>query len=120
LSAADRIEELTLLLITTAPEALLTAGLLRRADEARRREDSGSSQTAATRPDIRGPLDEERLADNVDQFCQRYNISRSALYDLWRRGEGPRFFKVGAGGGKRISRQAGAEWVAQREAEATS
>lgn len=31
----------------------------------------------------------------VEQFCQRHNISRATLYELWQRKEGPRYLKIG-------------------------
>jgi hypothetical protein len=58
--------------------------------------------------------DEDRVADSVDEFCARYRIGRSKLYQQWRDGIGPRFFKVGIA--KRISRQAGLDWIKAREA----
>jgi hypothetical protein len=57
---------------------------------------------------------EEQLADTVNQFCARYRIGRSSLYAQWRDGVGPRYFKVGTQ--KRITRQAGLDWIKAREA----
>lgn len=47
-------------------------------------------------------------------FCQRHQISRSHFYNLLARGEGPRIFRIGKL--VRVSAEAEAEWVRQREA----
>jgi len=49
----------------------------------------------------------------IEEFCRAYSISRSALYGQWKQGTGPRYFKVGDM--RRISRQAGLDWVRQLE-----
>jgi hypothetical protein len=58
---------------------------------------------------------DERDADGVSDFCRRHNISRGFLYDAWRRGKGPRFMQ--AGDRRLISREAGADWRRELEAE---
>lgn len=57
-----------------------------------------------------------RRAYAVREFCEAYRISRSALYDEWRRGTGPRTIKVG----KRtlVSVEAADEWRRAKEAAA--
>jgi hypothetical protein len=59
---------------------------------------------------------DERDADGVTDFCRRHNISRGFLYGAWRRGRGPRFMR--AGDRRLISREAGADWRRELEAEA--
>jgi hypothetical protein len=113
LSAKNHADALTAL-VATIPEAILAAELTRRADEARRLDRSELHQTTATHPRIRGPPEEQRAALTVDQFCLRYNISRSSLYEQWRAGVGPRFFRVGTA--KRISVTSADDWVREREA----
>jgi hypothetical protein len=51
----------------------------------------------------------------VNEFCARQKISRSELYKAWRQGKGPRYFEVGTH--KRISDEAEADWVRERERE---
>jgi hypothetical protein len=51
---------------------------------------------------------ERKDAYSVDEFCARNDISRAYLYLLWRRGQGPRYMKLGAR--RLISDEAGAEW----------
>ena len=47
-------------------------------------------------------------ADGVNGFCAKHDMSRTKLYDLWSKGQGPRFFYVG--NQRRISDEAAAEW----------
>lgn len=61
---------------------------------------------------------DERDADSVTNFCRRHNISRGFLYGAWRRGKGPRFMQ--AGDRRLISREAGADWRRELEAEAVT
>ena len=61
---------------------------------------------------------DERDADGVKEFCRRHGISRGFLYSLWRRGQGPRFMQ--AGDRRIISREAGADWRRELEAEAAT
>jgi hypothetical protein len=112
LSAKPHADALTAI-VATIPDAILAAELTRRA-EAERRLDRSALQTAAGRGHIRGRPKVERAALTVDQFCLRYNISRSTLYQQWRAGVGPRFFRVGTV--KRISHQAAFDWIAASEA----
>jgi hypothetical protein len=53
---------------------------------------------------------------NIDGFCVGENISRASLYNLWKRGKGPRYFYVG--NSRRISHEARQQWRRDREAEA--
>jgi hypothetical protein len=63
----------------------------------------------------RPPL--EVAAFTVPQFCLAHQMSRSALYELWRNGIGPTFYR--AGKSIRISRESAADWRRERE-QATS
>jgi hypothetical protein len=49
----------------------------------------------------------------VDEFCDAERISRSRLYELWQRGEGPEYYLNGIS--KRITHAARLEWQRQRE-----
>lgn len=57
-----------------------------------------------------------RRAYTLAEFCEAYRISRTQLYKLWRKGEGPRFFHVGVK--VLITYEAGDDWA--RELEETS
>ena len=61
---------------------------------------------------------DERDADGVTEFCQRHGFSKSFLYGEWRRGKGPRFLQVGDR--RIITREAGADWRRELEAEAAA
>jgi len=50
----------------------------------------------------------------VREFCERNRISRSHLYELLKRGTGPRVVTIGLRG-MRISRPAELEWRAGRQ-----
>jgi hypothetical protein len=50
----------------------------------------------------------------INRFCEDEDISRSALYKLWKEGRGPRYFNIG--NRRHISDQAAAEWRARMEA----
>ena len=52
---------------------------------------------------------------SVQEFCVAERISRSALYQLWREGRGPRFYKLGRC--RRITHAARLDWQREREAE---
>jgi hypothetical protein len=52
-------------------------------------------------------------AFTVTEFCQAHRVSRSALYELWSQGLGPRYFLNGTH--RRISIEAAADWRAARE-----
>ena len=52
---------------------------------------------------------------SINGFCLRQRISRSSYYNLVAEGTGPREYRVGKL--VRISEEAEAEWVRQREAE---
>lgn len=58
-------------------------------------------------------MDGERDALGVEEFCRRHGISRAYLYILWRRGEGPKYMRVG--GRRLISREAAADWRRRME-----
>ncbi len=110
----SRLDEMTLLASVSAPA--LEAELSRRAAGGRRVNQPQLSKMASEAV-RRGPTieaDESLEAHTIESFCHAYQISRSALYDAWGRGEGPRFFRLGAA--RRISVQAGRDWVREREA----
>jgi tRNA G37 N-methylase TrmD len=52
----------------------------------------------------------------VDTFCEAEQFTRAHLYNLWKRGEGPRFYTVG--NRRRITEEMRREWQAKREAAA--
>jgi predicted DNA-binding transcriptional regulator AlpA len=52
-------------------------------------------------------------SQTVDDFCTAHGISRGLFYQLVKRGEAPRTFKIGRV--RRISEAAAIEWVAARE-----
>lgn len=54
----------------------------------------------------------------VDEFAEAERMSRSMLYKLWGRGEGPRFFMVG--NVRRITHEARIEWQRSMEAATAS
>jgi hypothetical protein len=58
----------------------------------------------------------EPEAFTIDEFCKAFRISRAHYFNMQKAGETPRVMHVG----KRviISRQAAADWVADREAAA--
>lgn len=49
----------------------------------------------------------------ITEFCLSNRISRSLLYTAWKEGTGPRVFRVGTK--VLITREAAAEWRAERE-----
>jgi predicted DNA-binding transcriptional regulator AlpA len=53
-------------------------------------------------------------SQTVDDFCTSHGISRGLFYQLIKRGEAPKTFKIGRC--TRISEAAAIEWVASREA----
>jgi hypothetical protein len=55
---------------------------------------------------------------NVDEFCAAESISRSALYEFWKQGKGPRFYRNGTR--RVIAHQARLDWQREREAEAAA
>jgi predicted DNA-binding transcriptional regulator AlpA len=57
-----------------------------------------------------------RRAYSINEFLQAYRISRSALYNMWKDGTGPRSFKVGSK--VLISTEAAEAWRRAREAAA--
>jgi hypothetical protein len=54
----------------------------------------------------------------VNEFCAAERISRVKLYEAWKDGTGPRFYRNGRC--RRITHKARLDWQAQREAEASS
>ena len=57
-------------------------------------------------------------AQSISQFCSDHAISRSTLYELWARNEGPR--KMTVGRKVLISAEAAAEWRKSREVPAAA
>jgi predicted DNA-binding transcriptional regulator AlpA len=53
-------------------------------------------------------------SQTVDDFCTAHGISRGLFYNLVKRGQAPKTFKIGRC--VRISETAAIEWVAAREA----
>ena len=51
----------------------------------------------------------------VDEFCAAERLSRVRLYQLWKEGKGPRFYRNGRC--RRITHRARFDWQAQMEAE---
>jgi hypothetical protein len=39
--------------------------------------------------------DQVKLGYSINEYCAGVGISRGTLYNLWRRGEGPRRMKIG-------------------------
>jgi len=105
-------------LLASVPLTALEAELARRAAGGRRANQSrplqASGEVIRRGPPIDIVSNEDIEARTIEAFCNAYQISRSALYAAWSRGEGPRFFRLGTA--KRISRQAGEDWIKQREA----
>ena len=67
----------------------------------------------------RPPAAYELAAFSVFGFCVSHGLSRSKLYDMWRRGQGPRVMKCGTR--TLISVEAAGAWRRARErAAATS
>ncbi len=63
-------------------------------------------------------MDTEQQAYTVNEFCRAYAISRKALYDLWKAGQGPLSYKIGRS--RRVSRRAAEVWQQALEAVAAS
>jgi len=55
----------------------------------------------------------EKEADNVNEFCERYGLSRSSFYNLFKLGQAPRIMRVG--GRVMISKEARDDWRRDRE-----
>jgi predicted DNA-binding transcriptional regulator AlpA len=62
--------------------------------------------------------DRDQQAYTVDEFCRAYAISRKALYDLWKIGQGPVSYKIGRS--RRVSRSAAEAWQQALEAAASN
>lgn len=52
-------------------------------------------------------------AYTIAEFCRAHRISRTALYELWALGGGPRFMRNGVR--RIITREAAADWRVERE-----
>jgi predicted DNA-binding transcriptional regulator AlpA len=55
----------------------------------------------------------EQPVFTISEFCAAHRISRSALYNSWKDGTGPRIFRVGTK--VLIRREAAEAWLAERE-----
>src|ERR1700726_3901935 len=64
----------------------------------------------------RSRVDVATAAYSIRKFCDSHDVSRSALYKLWRQRIGPKFFRVG--NLIRISAEASVEWRASGQAAA--
>jgi hypothetical protein len=53
------------------------------------------------------------LAYTVDGTCEATHVSRSKLYELWRAGNGPRFYTIGSR--RYVTHESLIEWLRQRE-----
>jgi hypothetical protein len=53
---------------------------------------------------------------DINGFCRRHQICRATYYNLKKQGKGPRVMRVGSR--DRITEEADADWVREREAEA--
>jgi hypothetical protein len=62
----------------------------------------------------RARTDVEPVVYSVRRFCDSHEISRTHLYEQWRKGIGPRFYWQGDE--KRITAEAAAEWVVRMQA----
>ncbi len=101
------------------PQKFRDINLAEQIDALLRGDQSAPSQ--ATAGPVRNrvpPLTEEAAAYTIAEFCRRYRISRSALYAQWRAGHGPRIYRIGRTA--RISAEAAATWIAERESEAAA
>ena len=94
-------------IIAAVPEALLTAELARRIEEASRQDQAAPPKA----PDPAPPRAPQ--SRTINQWCADRHVSRSTLYVMWREGRGPKFYR--AGRAIRISDEADREWLAQAE-----
>lgn len=58
----------------------------------------------------------DQQAYTVDEFCQAHRLCRATLYNILKRGDGPRIMKVGSR--TFITIEAAAAWRAKMEAQA--
>lgn len=58
-------------------------------------------------------MSEQKLCYSIDEFAKLQGVSRAHLYALIARGEGPLTYRVGTR--RRISVEAGAAWIQERE-----
>jgi hypothetical protein len=56
---------------------------------------------------------EDRDAYSISTFCERHNLSRSALYAAWKAGTGPKIMRIGTR--VLITKESAAAWRAARE-----
>jgi hypothetical protein len=56
---------------------------------------------------------ENRGSFSINEWCHRHGLCRASYYNLQKRGEGPAIMHIGKI--VRISEEADARWVAQRE-----
>lgn len=56
----------------------------------------------------------DRASFNATEFCKLHGFGRTKLYDLWKRGDGPEFFRVG--NRRRIPADVAREWRGQGSA----
>jgi hypothetical protein len=76
-------------------------------------EHNPSRQQATPASDDHGARSPPGGCFTVAEFCHFHRISRSALYEAWRAGTGPRYFYNGAR--RIIAGEAAADWRRQRE-----
>jgi hypothetical protein len=55
----------------------------------------------------------DKDADDIPTFCHRHDLSRSALYNAWKAGRGPRIMRIGRK--VLITREAAEAWRRERE-----
>jgi hypothetical protein len=63
-------------------------------------------------------MDKATRDPSIEGFCYRQKISRATYYNLKAAGRGPREYRVGKQ--VRISEEAEAEWIREREAETST
>jgi hypothetical protein len=59
------------------------------------------------------PIMTSRGSFSIDEWCERHHVCRATFYNMQKRGEGPDILRIGRS--VRISADADARWVAQRE-----
>jgi len=96
------------------PTNIQETDLLERIKSALREDLSQENLTTSGLGHNRGLPFDDPAVYTVPLFCLTHQISRSTLYNLWRDGRGPKFFKIGSS--VRISREAATQWRHDREA----
>jgi predicted DNA-binding transcriptional regulator AlpA len=99
------------------PKNIIEKGLIEQLKLALREDLSQSNLTTLGLGHNRGPFDDPAVY-TVPLFCLTHQLSRSTLYNLWRDGLGPKFFRIGSS--VRISREAAQTWRREREAATVS